>query len=57
MSPVHRGQHMLKRDEQGREVRLVDYVLCHVPEAITMKRTQNDEKHYIERKNMPRYMR
>jgi NADH-quinone oxidoreductase subunit I len=32
MSPVYRGQHMLKRDEQGREnVLLVGFVLCHVP--------------------------
>jgi NADH-quinone oxidoreductase subunit I len=31
MSPVHRGQHMLKRDEQGREIVRFWTMCCHVP--------------------------
>jgi NADH-quinone oxidoreductase subunit I len=50
MSPVYRGQHMLKRDEQGREnVRLVELVHL-VHEAITKAEERKaDEKHLYER--------
>jgi NADH-quinone oxidoreductase subunit I len=49
MSPVHRGQHMLKRDEQGRE-NCTACGLCALScpaEAITMKAEERkaDEKH------------
>jgi NADH-quinone oxidoreductase subunit I len=46
MSPVYRGQHMLKRDEQGREnVRLVD--LSHLVHEAILKAEERkpDEKH------------
>jgi NADH-quinone oxidoreductase subunit I len=54
MSPVHRGQHMLKRDEQGRE-NCTACGLCALScpaEAITMKakNAKLTRNIYIERK-------
>mgnify|MGYP003478143491 CR=1 FL=1 len=60
MSPVYRGQHMLKRDEQGRE-NCTACGLCALScpaEAITMKAAERkpDEKHlYREEKYAAKY--
>lgn len=61
MSPVYRGQHMLKRDEQGRE-NCTACGLCALScpaEAITMKAAERkaDENTYIERRNTLRSMK
>jgi NADH-quinone oxidoreductase subunit I len=48
VNEVHRGQHQLKRDEQGREnCTAVVYVLSCPAEAITMTAAERkpDEKH------------
>jgi NADH-quinone oxidoreductase subunit I len=56
MSPVYRGQHMLKRMNK-RELYLWLCALSCPAEAITMKAEERkaDEKHLYERKNMLRY--
>jgi NADH-quinone oxidoreductase subunit I len=59
MSPVYRGQHMLKRDEQGRE-NCTACGLCALScpaEAITMKAEERkaDEKHLYREKNASIY--
>jgi NADH-quinone oxidoreductase subunit I len=58
-SPVYRGQHQLKRDEQGREITACGYVLSCPAEAITMTAEERkpDEKHLYRRRNMLRYMK
>lgn len=61
MSPVYRGRHMLKRDEQGRE-NCTACGLCALScpaEAITMKAAERrpDEKHLYREENMQKSTR